>query len=125
MAIIVLVEDDKLLSEMYQTKLELAGHTCVPAYDGASGLLLVQSSMPDLVLLDLMLPQMSGDQVLLSMRQNDTTKDTKVILMTNINESEAPEILQTLHFESYIVKADHTLENVLLIVEETLQTAAN
>lgn len=124
MSFIILVEDDKLLSEMYQTKLELAGHKVTPAYDGAMGLSLINSMHPELVLLDLMLPQMSGDEVLLRMRQNPVTAQTKVLIMTNINEAEAPEVLKTVHFEAYIVKANHTLENVLQIVEKTLATTA-
>ncbi len=114
---IVLVEDDALLSEMYQQALIAEGFHCSVALDGATGLDLINHTQPDLVLLDLMLPQMSGDEVLAQMRQSERSKDTKVMIMTNISESEAPEILQTLDFERYIVKANTTLLEVVDIVK--------
>ncbi len=121
---VILVEDDSLLSEMYQSALSIAGYECSVAYDGLTGLNMIKSIKPDLVLLDLMLPQLSGDQVLLNMRQSDESKDTKVLIMTNISKSEAPEILDTLHFERYIVKANTTLREVIGIVDELLQSAS-
>lgn len=116
MAHIVLVEDDALLSEMYQQALLGDGHACNVALDGLSGWRMIEANPPDLVLLDLMLPQMSGDEVLTLMRNNPKTKHTKVIIMTNISKSEAPEILDSLEFEQYIVKANTTLSEVTQIV---------
>lgn len=124
MSHVILVEDDSLLSEMYQSALELAGYKCSVAHDGLTGLMEIKDKKPDLVLLDLMLPQLSGDQVLLSMRQSDETKDIKVLIMTNISKSEAPEILDTLQFERYIVKANTTLREVIGIVNELVPIAA-
>ena len=123
MAHILLVEDDILLSEMYQQALISEGHTCATAHDGAIGLSLALSTKPDLVLLDLMLPQMSGDEVLANMRQSEACKDTKVIIMTNISKSEAPEIIDTLAFERYIVKANTSLNDVVKIVNDLFPVA--
>lgn len=118
MAHIILVEDDELLSEMYQAALISEGFQCSVALDGATGLDLIEHVQPDLVLLDLMLPQLSGDEVLVKMRQSERAKDTKVIIMTNISETEAPDILKTLSFERYIVKANTTLLEVIEIVKQ-------
>lgn len=118
MAHIVLVEDDELLSEMYQTALINEGFQCSVAHNGATGLDLINHVQPDLVLLDLMLPEMSGDEVLAKMRSVDRTKNTKVIVMTNISETEAPEQLKNLDFERYIIKANTTLLQVVAIVKE-------
>jgi DNA-binding response OmpR family regulator len=115
---IVLVEDDELLSEMYQAALISEGFQCSVALDGATGLDLVEHTQPDLVLLDLMLPQMSGDEVLAKIRQSERIKDTKVIIMTNISETEASDVLKTLDFERYIVKANTTLLEVVEIVKQ-------
>lgn len=117
---IVLVEDDVMLAEIYQTRLELAGFTCKVANDGYSGLLLIQQELPDLVLLDLMLPQMSGDDVLRQMRANDWGKGLKVLILTNISESEAPEGLRKLGIEGYIVKANISNNQLAEIVNKTL-----
>lgn len=103
---VVLVEDDKMLAEIYQTRLQLAGFDCLVANDGASGLALIKQEMPELVLLDLMLPFMSGDEILREMRHSDWGKDIKAIFLTNISESEAPEGIKELGFEQYIVKAN-------------------
>ena len=104
---------------MYQAALINEGFTCSVALDGAVGLDLIEHTQPDLVLLDLMLPQMSGDEVLSHMRKSERNKNTKVLIMTNISESEAPDILQTLDFERYIVKANTTLLEVIEIVKQT------
>lgn len=119
---IVLVEDDALLSEMYQQALISEGFHCSVALDGATGLDLIEHVQPDLVLLDLMLPQMSGDEVLARMRQSERCKDTKVMIMTNISESEAPDSLKTLQFERYIVKANTTLLEVIEIIKQLFST---
>ena len=116
---IVLVEDDSMLAEIYQTRLELAGYTCFVANDGMTGLLLIKDKMPDLVLLDLMLPQLSGDEILREMRKNDWGKDIKAIFLTNISESEAPDGIQELGFERYIVKANLVNNQLAEIVNET------
>lgn len=120
---IVLVEDDAMLAEIYQTRLELAGYECLVANDGMDGLLLIRHQLPDLVLLDLMLPQMSGDDILREMRKNDWGKDIKAIFLTNISEAEAPEGLRDLGFERYIVKANLSNNQLAEIVAETIGTA--
>jgi two-component system, sensor histidine kinase and response regulator len=122
MANVVLVEDDVMLAEIYQTRLELAGYTCFVANDGGVGLALIKDKQPDLVLLDLMLPVMSGDQILREMRQSDWGKNIKVILLTNISESEAPEGLEQLGFERYIVKANITNNQLVETINEVLGT---
>jgi DNA-binding response OmpR family regulator len=115
---IVLVEDDKMLAEIYQTRLELAGYTCFVANDGANGLSMIKQYVPDLALLDLMLPFMSGDEILREMRKNDWGKAIKAIFLTNISESEAPDGIKELGFERYIVKANLVNNQLAEIVEQ-------
>jgi DNA-binding response OmpR family regulator len=121
---IVLVEDDVTLADMYKLKLEMDGHECFVAYDGLSGLQLVKDKKPDLALLDLMLPQLSGADILKNMRESDWGKDIKVIILTNISESESPEMLMKYKFERYIVKANQTLNQVTDIIRDTLEGPA-
>lgn len=120
MAKVVLVEDDVMLAEIYQTRLQLGGHECFVANDGLSGLLLIKDKMPDLALLDLMLPQLSGDDILRQMRKSDWGKDIKAIFLTNISESEAPEGIKELGFERYIVKANLANDQLVEIVNQVL-----
>lgn len=118
---IVLVEDDQMLAELYQTRLELAGYTCLVANDGLSGLALIEKELPDLVLLDLMLPYVSGDEILRAMRESDWGKAIKAIFLTNISESEAPEGIQELGFEQYIIKANLVNDQLAEIVKGYLK----
>lgn len=120
MSKIVLVEDDVMLAEIYQTRLQLAGYTCLVANDGLSGLLLIEKELPDLALLDLMLPQLSGDDILRRMRATDWGKNIKAVFLTNISESEAPDGLKELGFERYIVKANLANNQLAEIVAEIL-----
>ncbi len=103
---IVLVEDDQMLAELYKTRLDMAGYNCLVANEGTSGLALIEKELPNLVLLDLMLPNMSGDEILRAMRNSAWGKSIKAIFLTNISESEAPEGIQDLGFEQYIIKAN-------------------
>lgn len=125
MANIVVAEDDQMLAEIYQTRLQLAGHDCHVAPDGLSALNLIHETRPDLVLLDLMMPQLSGDEVLARMRASDWGKNIKVIILTNISEAEAPESLKTLAFERYIVKVNLAHNQLAEIVEATLNGATS
>ncbi len=120
MAKIVLVEDDKMLAEIYQTWMQNAGHTCIVANDGAMGLAVIGKERPDLVLLDLMLPYLSGDEILQHMRDSEWGKQIKAIFLTNISEAEAPEGLDKLGFERYIVKANLLSNELPNIVNEVL-----
>jgi len=103
---VVIVEDDKMLAEIYQTLLSSNGFNALVANDGRTGADLIKEEQPDLVLLDLMLPELSGDMVLYEIRSDERTRATKVIMLTNINETEAPEGLDKLGFSRYIVKAN-------------------
>jgi DNA-binding response OmpR family regulator len=125
MAKIVLVEDDAMLAEIYQTRLAMAGHECFVAHDGVSGLEVIKNVLPDLALLDLMLPQLSGDGILKAMRESEWGKKIKAIFLTNISESEAPEGIQELGFERYIVKANLANNQLAEIVAETLSENEN
>lgn len=125
MAKIVIVEDDQMLAEIYQTKMRLAGYDCRVAYDGLSALSLIREVMPDLVLLDLMLPQLSGDQVLAQLRKQDWGRGIRVIVLTNISESEAPDGMRELGIERYIVKANISNDDLDDIVKETLGNTAS
>ena len=120
MAKIVLVEDDEMLAEIYQTRLELAGHQCLIALDGLTGLALIKKEKPDLALLDLMLPNLSGDQILKNMRESSWGKDIKAIFLTNISESEAPDDIDKLGFDRYIVKANLAHDELAEIVDTSL-----
>jgi DNA-binding response OmpR family regulator len=103
---IIIVEDEPSLAEIYKTRLELQGYTCYIAYNGIIGLYLIQKEHPDLVLLDLMVPDIAGDEILLRMRSSQWGKDIKALIISNLNEADAPAGLRNLGIEDYLVKAN-------------------
>ncbi len=122
---VVVIEDDVMLAEIYQTLLQSNGFTVLVANDGRAGADLIKQELPDLVLLDLMLPELSGDQVLFEIRTNEATKNTKVIMLTNISETEAPENLDKLNFSRYIVKANLVSNQLPAICREVIEQNAD
>lgn len=117
---VAIVEDEKAIAEMYRFKLEKKGYDVRCAYDGKVGLELAESFKPDLILLDLLLPNMNGDAMLQKVRETDWGGGIKVIILTNISKAEAPSQLRFLDVERYIVKAHHTPTQVANMVDEVL-----
>lgn len=120
---IVIVEDNPSLADIYKTRLELLGYTCFIGYNGITGLYFIQQEIPDLVLLDLMIPDIPGDQVLSTMRHSAWGKDIKVLVVSNLNESEAAPNLRSLGIEDYIVKANMTDDQIDQLVNNILRPA--
>ena len=120
---IVIVEDNVGLAEIYKTRLELIGYTCFVASDGEEALTIIQREMPQLVLLDLMVPKVAGDQILATMRANEWGKNIKVYIISNLNESDAPAGLRQLGIEGYAVKANLTDDMIDQLVDKILKPA--
>lgn len=123
---IVIVEDNEALAEIYKTRMELLGYQCYAAYDGEAALALIERERPDLVLLDLMIPKVAGNQVLERMRASEWGKNIKVYIISNLNETEAPAGLREQGIEGYAVKAnlsnnqlDQLVDNILKPVGQT------
>jgi DNA-binding response OmpR family regulator len=120
MAKIAIIEDDIAISQMYSIKFEAEGYQVQVAENGKLGLELIEKMRPDIILLDLMMPEMNGDQVLVALRKTDWGKDLKVIILTNMGEQEAPEVLKSLNVSAFIVKADMTPRQVAELVKSKL-----
>lgn len=117
---IAIIEDDIAIVQMYQMKFEAEGYEVAFAEDGEQGLKLIEEFQPDIVLLDLMMPVMNGDDVLKKIRKEDWGKDLKVIILTNMGESEAPDEMEELGVEEYIVKSDLTPKEVAAKIKQAL-----
>lgn len=117
---IAIIEDDAAISQMYRIKFEAEGYTVETADNGRVGLDLCLTFQPDVILLDLMMPEMNGDEMLAALRKTDWGKSVKVIVLTNMGEQEAPEIVKTLGVEAFIVKADMTPRQVAELVKKQL-----
>ena len=118
---IILVEDDPSLSEIYKTRLELQGYTCFVAYNGIIALYFIQKELPDLVMLDLMIPDISGAEVLATIRRSSWGKDIPVYIISNLSEAQAPQGLRELGIAGYSVKANLSYGEVDEIANKILR----
>jgi len=109
---IAIVEDDVAIVQMYRMKFESEGYDVATAADGKAGLELIETFKPDIVLLDLMMPIMGGAEMLEELRKQPWGKFIKVIVLTNMGESEAPQKIKELGVSEFIVKADMTPKQV-------------
>jgi DNA-binding response OmpR family regulator len=117
---IAIIEDDQAIAQMYRIKFESEGFTVETAENGKLGLALAESMKPDIILLDLMMPEMNGDEMLKAMRKTTWGKNTKVVILTNMGEQEIPEDVKTLGVTAVILKADMTPRQVAELIKKHL-----
>jgi DNA-binding response OmpR family regulator len=126
MAKIAIIEDDSLLSNMYAKKFKKDGFEVSTAYDGKEGLRLVREEKPDLVLLDIMMPEMNGLQVLEAIKKDpdEKIKNTPVILLTNLARGKE-DINRGLELGAvtYLVKSKVKPPEVVAKVKEVLEAS--
>ena len=118
---VAIIEDDQSISQMYRIKFEAEGYEVETAENGKLGLALVGDMRPDIVLLDLMMPEMTGDEMLEKLRATDWGKDMKVVILTNMGEQELPARVKELGVSAVILKADMTPRQVAKLVQEQLK----
>jgi DNA-binding response OmpR family regulator len=120
---IVIVEDEAALADIYKTRLELLGYQCFVAHEGLEALASIERERPNLVLLDIMIPKLAGDRVLQIMRSTDWGKDIKVLIISNLNEADAPSDVRSQGIEGYAVKANLTNDQMDQLVDNILKPA--
>ena len=117
---IMLVEDDNNLREIYGERLMAEGYDIVSANDGEEALALAVKEKPDLIVSDVMMPKISGFDMLDILRQTPETKNTKVVMMTALSQTEDKERADRLGADKYLVKSQVTLEDVARVVHDLL-----
>jgi DNA-binding response OmpR family regulator len=117
---IAIIEDEAAIRRMYTLKLRFSDFEVCEATNGEEGLVLIESENPDLVLLDLRMPKMSGDEMLRELRAKPWGETIPVIILTNISKDEAPRTLWHLGISDFVVKANSTPQKVLECVERVL-----
>jgi DNA-binding response OmpR family regulator len=118
--VILLVEDDPLLTRMYQSKFNAEGFKVLSAQDGVTGLKMAQEEKVDFMVLDIMMPQMSGIDLLEKLRTGSQGKDTPVIVLTNLTEKEEEEKARKLGVKEYLLKANLTPGEVVEKIKKYL-----
>jgi len=121
MAKIMLVEDDNNLREIYEARLLAEGYEIVSAEDGEQALAMAVKEKPDLIISDIMMPKISGFDMLDILRSTPETKNTKVIMMTALSQAEDKARADKLGADRYLVKSQVTLEDVAKVAREVLQ----
>lgn len=117
---VAIIEDDQTISQMYRFKFEAEGYQVETAENGKFGLALAEEFKPDIILLDLMMPEMTGDAMLAKLRATSWGKNIKVIILTNMGEQEVPDSVRGLGVEAVILKADMTPRQVAELVKKHL-----
>lgn len=120
MPTILLVEDDSNLREIYGARLEAEGFHIVSASDGEEALAASVREKPDLIISDVMMPKISGFDMLDILRSTPETKNVKVIMMTALGQEEDRQRGEALGADRYLVKSQVTLEDVVNLVHELL-----
>lgn len=118
---ILFIEDEPTLQKVAGEVLRQEGYDVKSILDGAEGLKAVKEEKPDLVLLDLILPSKNGFEVLKEMKEDDSTKDIPVIILTNLEGSQDVEKALELGATTYLVKANYELDDIVKKVKDTLK----
>lgn len=120
MSKILLVEDDNNLREIYEARLHAEGYTIVSAKDGEEALSVAKEEKPDLVISDVMMPKISGFEMLDILRNTDQLKNIKVIMLTALGQQDDQQRANKLGADKYLVKSQVTLEDIVKTAHELL-----
>lgn len=109
---ILLVEDDRFLRRACEASLRQRGYTVTPAADGEEGLRLARSERPDLVLLDLLMPKLSGLDVLRVLRGDEATRALPIVILSNSSREQDVQEVTKLGISGYFVKSNLSLQEL-------------
>jgi DNA-binding response OmpR family regulator len=120
MKTILFIEDESVLQKTFGEVLRKEGHKVVNALDGEAGLRLAKSEIPDLILLDLILPKMHGFEVLKELKSDKKTKDIPVMILTNLEGMEEVDKAVELGATTFLIKTHYSLSELLEKVKKIL-----
>ncbi len=124
MAKVLLVEDDNNLREIFEMRLQAEGYQTLAARDGEEALVVAMKEKPDLIIADVMMPRLSGFEMLETLRAAPEMDKAKVILMTALGQAEDRARGEKLGVVKYLVKSQVTLEDFVRVVREVLGAGA-
>ena len=120
MAKVMLVEDDNNLREIYEARMQAEGYDVVSAKDGEEALVVAKAEKPELVISDVMMPKISGFEMLDILRNTDGLKDVKVIMLTALGQADDQQRADRLGADRYLVKSQVTLEDIVNVAHQLL-----
>ncbi len=119
-AMVLLIEDDPLLTKMYKAKFTTEGFNVLVAQDGEEGLKMALENNPDIILLDIMMPKLSGLDLLSKLREDPKGKDVPVIILTNLTQQKEAQRALDLGAKEFMVKANLTPGQVVEKIKKYL-----
>ncbi len=117
---LAIIEDDDTILSIYKMILESENYVVKTATNGRDGLTLVKKFKPDLILLDLMMPYISGAEMLRQMRESKWGKSLKVLVLTNVGRAETPEELAQYNIEDLLIKVSLSPNQLVEKVKQTI-----
>lgn len=117
---ILFIEDESALQKTIEEALKQENFEVIKALDGEIGLKIAKKELPDLILLDLILPKLDGFEVLKELKKDEATKDIPVIILTNLEGTQDIEKALSLGATTYLVKANYDLEEVVEKIKNVL-----
>lgn len=118
---IALIEDEKDLAEIYGLKLKMSGIETVIINDSLKALEILKRELPDLVLLDIMMPELDGFELFAKLRQDKSLGGIKVYIWSNLTQKKDQEKAQKLRVDGYLIKSDYTPATLAEKVKELLK----
>lgn len=118
---ILLVEDDPLIAEIYMTKLREAGFSVERVSDGEDALKLLQRRLFDLLILDLVLPQLTGLEILKKIRKDKKLKRLNVMVVSNLGQKTDMQLAEELGVLKYLIKANFTPSEIVKEIKQLLK----
>jgi DNA-binding response OmpR family regulator len=116
---ILVIEDDRFIGEMYVRSLRKAGYDVDWMVDGNDGLVGARNKIYDLILLDIMLPERKGSEILDALRgKEDLIPNTKVIVLTNFEQDQESRLAMEHRVDAYLIKAEITPRKLISIIEQ-------
>jgi DNA-binding response OmpR family regulator len=116
---ILMIEDDRFIGEMYARSLKKAGYELDWMVDGNDGLVAARNKVYDLILLDVMLPERRGNEILEALRgKEDLIPSSKVIVLTNFEQDDESRVAMEKHADAYLIKAEITPRKLLSVIEQ-------
>jgi CheY-like chemotaxis protein len=119
--IVLFIEDDKDQISIYKTKFELEGFVFCHAANGSDGIAAAKANRPNLIFLDLVLPDENGLDVLKKLKRDDDTKDIPTVLFTNLSNQSSREQGEKLGAIGYLVKTDINLKDLIYWAKENVK----
>ncbi len=110
---ILVVEDDKFLRKVYESKLPKEGYEVVTAVDGEEGLAAIKREKPDLVLLDLIMPKMTGFDVLIEVQKDSRIKNIPILVLSNLGQEGDLSRAKSLGAKDFLIKANYSIKEVV------------